>query len=248
MSARDQEFRYFEAFLRARPDLQLTSFVHSDSPDFLAYSERKKVGVEVTRFSPQTHKASPNPEEQDSLRRRTMDLAYQAYRATGGAPLHVQATFSPYQRLTKGRVTALAREMVSFLSNHSRPLLVYDRADFTHWVGDEFLPELTSLTAFRVSTEEHSGWHAGQSGWVRHADERDIRRVVSGKESRITTYRAHCEELWLVIVFELLGGDTYVRPPATPLEFGVATNFDRVFCLAPIGSVCVDVPVLPIID
>lgn len=245
MRMKTEEARYFEAFLGARPDIRLENVAHGDRPDFVGYSGATRVGVEVTRFSPVTKKGLPKPEEQESLARWTMTQAWEKYRAMGAPPLHVHAIFSRFQRLTKERSPELAGEIARFLAAHARLLQVYHQSDFRDSIGDDFLPEVAALTACRVATDEQSGWYSGQFGWVRHADDIDVKRAMTAKESRVAAYRVGCDELWLLIVFDLLGGETYVRPPASPCAFSVHSGFDRVFCLAPMGSMCVEVPVIP---
>jgi hypothetical protein len=106
------------------------------------------------------------------------------------------------------------------------------------------LPELAGLTALRVPTEAHGVWYGGEGAWVRHATEGDLNRVIGTKERHVPVYRRKCDELWLLIVFEMLAGGTYVAPPVAPASFAVCTSFDRVFCISAVGTACVEVQTL----
>jgi len=243
MASKEQEIRCLESLHRARPDLPLAGAVPAERPDFIVILDSCHIGIEVTRYTPISKPGEPRAEEQESLQQRTMRLARDAYQAAEGPPLHVGASFNFYQPLTKARAPELANKIARFLLGCSKRMVLYQPSSFDRSMGRTFLPELDSLSAMRVPTEEHAAWYAGQGGWVRHAEEGDIVRIVSAKEERIVAYRERCDALWLLIVFDVQGGANYVRPPVEPVSFGIRTGFDRLFCLAPVGDYCVEIPV-----
>lgn len=248
MPSKEAETQHLESFLRAQPELGLAldKVDPYERPDFIARMGNRRIGIEVTRYSPLVQPGAPRPDEQDSLRSWTMELAREAYQETEGPPLNVDAIFKSYPPLTKQRAPKLANEIANFLLSRSPELItLYRSAAFDYRSGENFLPELAALNAFRVPTEAHGVWYDGQGTWVRHAEESDVVRTVLVKERHVPQYRQQCEELWLLIVFDLLAADTHVAPPATPVAFTVRTSFDRVFCLAPAGDRCVEVPILP---
>ncbi|HYW12113.1 MAG TPA: hypothetical protein VE871_09150 [Longimicrobium sp.] len=245
-SSHELEASYFQAFLHARPDLQLEFIKHQDRPDFLAYCGSARIGVEVTRFSPENQPGLPRPEEQESLQQWTMELARSIYQRQGGAPMDVKVSFSSDRRIDKRRAPELAAELASFILGNTRAFLVYQHSDFDDILGCSFLPELEALSAFRVPTEGDGAWSANNFGWRRHAGESDVRRVLEGKkEKRIKSYRESCDELWLLIVFDGPYGDIHDDLPVEPVAFTMSTGFDRIFCLSPAGPRCVEVPVRP---
>lgn len=240
--SRPEEAAYFQAFLDARPDLQLELIKHEDRPDFRVRRGQSQVGVEVTRFSPERQSGMPIPEEQESLQQWTMESARSAYYKEGGTPIHVSAGFDSGLRLTKKRAPELARVIASFLLGNTRSLLVYQHSEFDEILYDAFLPELSALSAIRVAAEGDGAWITNHFAWPRHADEDDVRRVVAEKERKIGAYRQGCDEIWLLVVFDLHVGEVGVELPTPSVLFTVPTKFDRVFCLSPSGRRCVEAP------
>lgn len=242
--SRQEEAAYFEAFLAVRRDLIFESVEHEDKPDFRGQRGSSRIGVEVTRFSPTRRPGYPIPEEQESLQRWTMDMARATYQAGGGGPIHVSAMFNNDVPLTKKRAGEVAKEIANFLLAETRPLLIYQQSEFDTLFEDAFIPELGYLSAVRVASEDETAWSAGYHGWVRHADAHDIHRVLEGKEKRVELYREACDELWLLIVFDVSYGSIADELPTDPVEFVIPTGFDRIFCLSPAGPRCVEVPVI----
>ena len=70
-------------------------------------------------------------------------------------------------------------------------------------------------------------------------------RVLVRKEPLLSSYLRHCDQAWLVVVFEIRGGTLHTEGPVRPIEFAVKTGFARVFCLDSLASRCVDIPVGP---
>jgi hypothetical protein len=242
MSSKEEEERYIRSFFRTRPDLHRAEPEPCERPDFVLSVDARRIGIEVTRFSPLVESGYPSPDEQDSLRRRTINLARQSYERAGGAPLYVHAIFSSHPPLTRQRAPELAGQIASLLQSRTQVLTVYNSVEVDYRNLRPLLPELTMLSALRVPTDEYSVWYDGEGARVQHAGAAEIARVVAGKESRIPSYREKCEELWLLIAFEFLAGSTHVEAPTDPCTFSISSNFDRVFCLASTGNRCVEIP------
>ncbi|HEU0298623.1 MAG TPA: hypothetical protein VFR37_04195 [Longimicrobium sp.] len=238
------EARYFEAFREARPDLPLGDFEHRDKPDFLGRIGHTQVGIEVTRYSPEKKDGLPVQNEQEGLQHQTMSLARNAYEARGGRPMHVLVVFRHYPALTKKRTRELSRELADFVLGSPHRFIEYRRSGLDDMTGGRFLPEVEKLSAYRAPAEESSTWHAGGLGWPLHAHAEDICRTVLAKASKTKAYRVVCDEIWLLVVFDRLNAEFEVRPPTAPVGFAVPTDFDRIFCLDPTRSVCVEVPVI----
>jgi hypothetical protein len=243
VTSREEEFRYFAAFREARPDLSLDVFEHRDRPDFMVSMDGSRIGIEVTRYSPEVNPGVPRPEEQVSLQHWTLELARDMYFDAGGPPISVHAVFDRYRVLTKKRARELAEQISTYLLGSSKKWLVYRRREYGDLVRDKFLPELASLDAIRVSPDRHAAWITGQVGWSLRAQKEDIRRVALRKENKLAAYRKSCDAIWLLIVFDILGNEFEMRPPVEPVEFAISTGFDRIFCLAPERRRCVEVPV-----
>jgi hypothetical protein len=243
---REEETAFFEAFCHAKPDLQLVDFIHRDKPDFVGIRGEKRIGVEVTRYSPARRPGAPSDDEQGGLQHWAMSLAREKYEDAGGAPIDVQAVFDRNHPLTKKTARQLSEEIAHFLTGESRALIMYERSTFDDVVGITYLRGLVSIRAIRVPTEAHAAWLPVQMGWVRHAESEDIVHAAREKEKRVTEYRHVCDELWLLIGFPVSGGEIHVKIPIEPVDFAVPSAFQRIFCVLPAGPSCVEVPVTPL--
>jgi hypothetical protein len=54
-----------------------------------------------------------------------------------------------------------------------------------------------------------------------------------------------CDEVWLLVVFEVLGGSTQTEGPELPVHFALTTRFTRVSCLDHSANRCIDIPLSP---
>ena len=238
---RELEVDYFKQFSCARPELGLGEPEHVDAPDFLVRRRNSTLGIEITRFSLPRDGTAFIPEEQDSLRERVLVHAREAYYSRDSVPLHVQALFNDHRPLLRKRVTALADELVTFLSAKTIGILLYENVPFSPREKYPFMAEIGSLTAIRVPEPSYGVWYAGRAGWVRKADLADFQRVLTVKEPLLPSYRRKADEVWLLVVFEIMPGGTHVEIPRS-IEFSLTTGFDRVFALERISGLCVEIP------
>ncbi len=143
MDSREAEAFYFDRFI-ALSGIEIDATSHKDKPDFRFDAGGKRIGLEITRFSPEVPFGVPRPETQHSLRTRTMNLARRAYHAEGGRPLHVQASFSESSPLSKKRAPVLAKEIADFFLVHASSLIEYQSSNFGPQFDRPFLPEILS--------------------------------------------------------------------------------------------------------
>lgn len=238
-----------ETFLRCKPELVQGKIIECERPDFVIHSGERRIGIEVTQFELPHEDGEPRPEEQDSLRRHTVRVAWEQYRDKGGPPLHVQITFDKHIRLTKRRVPELATGIAGYLSRiNVKVWHEYRKPPQLPKLGKirsyNFLPEVERISAVR-SSEDRETWFADRGGgWPYRAQLDDLTPILQKKEPRIPSYRKECDEIWLLIVFEPLKqkNDIQVKVPRQPVEFTIATDFDRLFCLDPYKLRYVEIP------
>lgn len=242
MPSKEGERADLESFLRSRPDLGLRNPENSESPDFLFNHSGSRLGIELTRFSPPRDGSKFVPHEQDSLRKRVMGEARRVYEEAGGAPLHVDAIFNDHRPLKPSRVPELADELSEYLGWKAAGVPVYKEVPFSVRDKYPYLVEIAHVTAFRVPEPSYGIWYAGQGGWVSQASEDDFARILMEKEPRVTTYLKNCDNVWLVVVFDTMAGADHVESPATPGQFNLPTEFQRVFSLDRIGDRSVEIP------
>lgn len=249
MSDKRRERAYLDAWLSASR-LEVEAVTDAEAPDFLLHVGPAVFGVEVTEFVGATDGGAGGTRAQAALRARVVARAEELYRNAGGAPLDVNVAFRDEVALDKRAVEPLAQSLADFLRASVRRILRYDHPGVWRTAvdlnGARFLASILSVQAVRVPDESHACWAADAGGWLRHAGERDLRHTVAAKEGKLARYRAGagdaCAELWLLIVFDLYAAGDPVRAPRAPVEFAVATGFDRVVCYDRITGRVVDVP------
>jgi hypothetical protein len=242
MASKKTERDQLESFLRSRPDLRLTTPVDLEEPDFLFTHGATRLGIELTQFSPWRDGSRFISEEQESLRNRVMNAARRIFESNSLISLHVDATFNDSHPLKQGRVADLAQEIADYLARNAVDAEIYAEIPFLAPENPGRLAEIAAINPFRVPERSYGAWCAGQAGWVSQAEEKHFTRILAQKERRLESYRRRCDEVWLVVVFDVTAGSDHVEGPRAPVEFQLKTGFDRIFSLDRIGDRCVEIP------
>jgi hypothetical protein len=244
MPSKDEEHQAIEALFRANAELESGEWDCSgERPDCLMKAGNRVVGIEVTRFRTEARRQT-NPHEQEALRTKVLRQAHENHRTSGAEPLHVQVIFSSLD-VTKARVKNLAKELAAFLI----PARIVSHTQPEPWLllkeSSRFLPEVASISASPVPSEDHAAWVEGNWGWPGEANLHEIQEIVRAKEQHLPTYRSRCDEVWLLITFRSRGA----HPVQLPSELDgteIRSAFDRVLCVDLMRSRCVEIPVAPI--
>jgi hypothetical protein len=230
MDSKIEERESLFTLLESRPEWQVESVKDFEEPDFLIRMGGKTVGVEVTKFSP----ASGNTaHQQHGLRRRTLRGADTCYLALGGPPMQVHVTFSPGYPLTSIRSNQVAEYLATFVNACHRKLVFgYQSSTFTRDLYDDGFPrEVDWIRAVPAGSGNESSWSDQQPIWYVHAGAEAVSQIVRRKESRVDSYLAKCDEVWLLIDFPWLGADVDTKIPVDGLELQTSTRFAHVFCV-----------------
>jgi len=240
MPDKNSELNHLQRFLSAMPHLATAQIEPGESPDFVIVLPTSRIGIEITRHSPQHTPGHPHPKEQDSLQQQSMAMAERLWYASQSVALDVSAQFLEPPPLTKARVPALAAEIVDYLASEVAAL------DLFKWAilrCSTDLPELHSLCVLRVPDPSYGVWGAGGGGWVRHATEADIRSLVASKEPKVGAYRLRAEEVWLLITLQHMDAGGVLEGPIAPMSLRLTTSFRRVFTLDIVSGRVVEIPI-----
>lgn len=222
------------------PHLATAQIEPGESPDFVIVLPTSRIGIEITRHSPQHTPGHPHPKEQDSLQQQSMAMAERLWYASQSAALDVSAHFLDHRPLTKARVPILAAEIVDYLAPEVAALDLFKWSTLRCGTA---LRELYSLFVLRVPDPSYGLWRAGAGGWVRHASEADIRSLVASKEPKAGAYRARADEVWLLITFQHMDAGDVLESPIAPVSFRLTTSFGRVFTLDIASGRVVEIPI-----
>lgn len=241
---KDLELYWLERARDVRPDLFSGTLLHSEAPDFVLVNAGSRHGVEITRFVHDTRPGEPIGEEQTGLRKRVMERAKKEFALRSETNLRVGAVFHPSTRLRAVRVTALARAISEYFVETLSGATEWTRATWDADDDDKIPGELLKVFATVIPSVPNTHWYPAQAGWVSHADSEEINRIVAAKERNIPRYREQCDQLSLLMVFEGTPHSARaIHAPKGPINFSIATRFDRVFCLDVLEKRLVKVPV-----
>lgn len=241
MSSKDRERRYLDCLFHARPELRSGNVQSTEAPDFLMDAPSGTIGIEITEYVELPVVGRPHAMEQSGLREVVVTLARSSYEGSGGPPLHVNVSFAQHPPLTKRRARELAMELAEFLAHSRSQLISYTQSRFLDDVTTELFPEIIGISAIQVPDISYSGWVTGDAGWVWHAGEYEVTRIVRAKEPKLLAYRTRCTSAWLLIAFDLYASGDAIPAPKDPPDFELETGFDKVFCLTVVTGNAVEI-------
>jgi hypothetical protein len=211
-----------------------------ESPDFELRTANRIVGVEMQEFIQQATKRGAPGRLAESLRAKVMRFAQTEFEsAHPNLFLYVYSGWAGWGSLDEKALRPIAHRLGALVevlvpqppTNETRMTTMESSYEDRASAG---LPDhLTHLAVHRYVGATYGLWAATEAG-IASTDVTDLQRQISAKESRVPTYRASCDEIWLVLYglaypsggfdLEALGG------------FRVGTPFDHVVFIDAVSS------------
>jgi hypothetical protein len=188
------------------------------------------LGVELTEYH---HPPSPGNrphQEIQSLKEQIVQIAERLHADAGGPALYVTVIFGRHGRLSKNRVQAIAKALADAVLFQNVPRSIGD-PDVE--IPRNLLPqEIAHARAYGSVDGQDKLWHANNGGWVAEIGVPDVQREIDRKQRIVEMARTKCDELWLVIVHNLVrGAPCELSAEARNAEY--TFTYDRVIWLNP---------------
>lgn len=215
---------------------QLASFpegavIPCEEPDFLISTPARTIGIELTELHRDVPPGAEPPQAQEALRHRTVKRAQELHQQSGLDPLHVSVHFSGSQ-LTRRDVEPLAQAVACTVATRMPAKGEYVCIESDLLVPSRLPPEIAVIGAYNLPTASRSFFTAPGATWVVTLQPSDVERTLHAKDSKYTTYRRKCDEVWLVIGCNGEFMSTWFQEVERAASFNLHTSFDRVFLMS----------------
>jgi hypothetical protein len=220
MADKELERAVLEKFRTALPDFPQGEPTDHEEPDFLI----RELGVELIDIIEQ---ATRHAEE---IHLEVLRLASQAYEARGLPPLWVLTQWrhginTDRRRAAEG-LAALVATMVPNPVPDDWTSIAEDDWDNLRAYGLE--ETISGVTVMCSKRKAYNEWTATEGGFV-HTEPSDIQRLLDKKETRLTSYRRSCKEVWLLVHFlaNRISGSAEITEDIRRAHY--RSGFDRAF-------------------
>ena len=232
MPNREREQRELERLRTLLPEFGEAPISPGDRPDGLVELSGRRIGIEHTVFYLPPEAGKQSRQELNSLRWRIVRRAEAAHRKAGGPGLYLTAAFheAPLAKRDIGRIAA---ELMAAVLNTSPPASLTDGPVDVPW---DALPAECSKVWLRASIDGKDRlWNPMMAAWVCPVTSEHVLDVIRRKEQLISSYRAKCDEVWLLISHRMGFDGIPVELTEDARSTPYLTQFDRVMWLDPIA-------------
>jgi hypothetical protein len=240
ISQKERERVYLRLLQRLRPEVPAGVPEEPEPPDFAFRVGDSILGIEVTEYhNPQRDGRRPL-QEQDALRRRAIEIAYDTFRASDTRALDVSVLFRPVSEFSKGDVTRIASALARVVA--ATPTASWEQVRLD--ASQAKLPDPVSTVFITEVPQEASGrWKHVFASSVHSVTPEDIHREIRRKEVGTGGYSPNIAELWLLIVQDYESRAHAAELTAEATEHVYETVFARVLFLNIFQNRVADLPV-----
>lgn len=229
---KDLEAWYLEQFRSVCRDFPTGTVEPTEAPDFIIRGDSDTYGIEVTALYRPAETGQQPMQQVERLRKYIVQRAQAIHEARGGPPLYVQAYFSPHARFAKTDVEAFAERLATLVLAADvlvgRDVLLEGASCREE---ARLLADHSYVRVYCVPGQSERFWAAPSAGFVPDCTQDHLQDVLDGKDARITSYRAKCDRVWLLVVINGFAQSTSLELPPHVLAHCFRSRFDRVFVL-----------------
>ena len=215
-----RELAFYQSLQRALPELAGTDARHADRPDIRISLDGDRVGIEITELL-----VSDNLRARESLTDLVVRTAKETYHAQERWPLLVNVFLAPHLHFGKSHARQLGREIGMAVAQWA------DRHTVARIPQDE-LPRGVSHVSFAPLIPGGTPvWGAVAGGFIPDVDAQQLAERIRSKSRRAPTYRAECDQLWLLVVLPGYRPSEWFGLEGEALTLTYPSSFDRVYLL-----------------
>ena len=171
---------------------------------------------------------------------KIVDEAHHAYQQTHQQPISASIEFRRHIHIPKARVRGSAKDLASAIAEAVRQAQLQQGLPSTPTPLPLTHATVTRVLAWPARTGSPGLWQPVVAGLIRHATEADIRETIERKVRKVETYRRRANQVWLLIICDVMGDGLFIEPPADMAPICMAAEFDRVFCCSWNGGLFVE--------
>ena len=238
------ESHYLDRLRAAMHDFPAGSIEPTEEPDFLVHCEKWIIGIELTELHRKTPNGAKPQQALEAMRHRVVAKAKELYIASNLPPVNVSIFMNDGYDIKKEQVVPLAETIHKLIANHLPEQNTSEEIEYDWKNPGSFPDPLIKISVHRLAVITKTFFGAPAATWVSTLSDADIERAVDPKERRYSTYRAKCDEAWLVINADIGSMSTWFEFESSALSKPLQTRFERVFILRHFGSLLFELPIL----
>jgi hypothetical protein len=237
----DNQIIDLRLFLTLVSDIDTSQCEWTDVPDLLISLPNKIIGVEHTRLYREDRDlpSGRQPRPQEIYHQQIVKLAQSYFRVQSDILLYLLVDFkdpSNYRRQNMdSEAQALAQSVYSTITTSAATLLSENYWSMHAWSaqksGIPFPAGVNSYSYSIVAKPSYELWAPWYGYMVPMLDIPKIEQVIQQKESKIESYLARCNEIWLLIATDIGMPSSHYSLPDNFNTYKVKSSFDRIFSL-----------------
>ena len=229
-----QEETYLRRFRENFVGFPEGTILPNEHPDFLVETSWGRVGIELTEYHVRESGMGRGSQmrAQEATEDEVLRRAAEQYRSKGLPLVAVQVTWHPHEAFGRRKAAELAADLADlvreYLPEPNQSVTIRRRR---HPAGRSLPEEVASLYILRWQSISKSSWTPMRAAFVPTIVPPDLQEILRKKEVKMSSYRRHCREVWLLVVARGLEPSTFgdVKPEVEGHQ--IESGFDRVFLL-----------------
>jgi hypothetical protein len=223
-----EEAYYFKRFCELSGRAEVGTFTQPEppAPDVLFHEGGKQIGVELTTSV--TDKQARGVEEGVE---KMVIHAKRRFEASGGPPLLVGISWKEDarpERAARKRIETALSELV----NQHQPSIGCETELRWSEIPDSLQSFVYRVDIRRWPNLRHGLWQSPKATVVQQRRQDEITERLAAKDAKVTKYREHCDELWLLLYAEGNKHSSWWQLSDEAALKTYSSQFDRVFVLA----------------
>ena len=238
-SKKEMERNQLESFKRNWPNFPDCVIEEREEPDFLLLCEEHTIGIELTELYWEPPAEGVSVQAREMMQERIVERACRLYTEQGLPGVHVSVHFKRSFLPTKADVYRLADMIAAWaVKNVPEPPVRGARfeEDYDYLNRDYFPEEVTGLSIHVWPEGYDSSFSSPSASFIPNLEEKDIRRTLQLKESKVVRYREACDEVWLLVNSDFGPLSSFFERSEEVFNSDFVSTFDRVFFMAHVGS------------
>lgn len=226
---KNHELIHLEHFKEVCPSFPEGKIESTEKPDFIVHTQENLLGIEHTEIYQLGPSDGTSLQAQDSLAQKVVEKAHSLYLEQHSQPLLVQIHFNHRIRLRKTEVDRLAKAIMHLVETTP----IEPGLSITIMRSAEnsinFPNEIAMLHINAHSLGKETKWFCSSAGWIPEVTPEDIQKKINHKETKLSSYKSRCSEIWLLLVIDDLRIPSSVDSSREASTYQYSTRFDRVF-------------------
>ena len=222
-----------DRFREAYADFPRGEIHHSERPDFVIASPNARHGIELTELHQPGAPHGESMQAQESLQKRSLELAAEIFRRSGGPNIDASVSFSSSFLLGRGRIDTVAHALADAVG--LRRLEPGQSVRLARGSSD-LPPEISEVRAFRGTHLSKSYWHSAGAFMVPTLRPQYLQDRINEKNRLLPEYLAQCDRCWLVLVADGFQPSGSLDLEESIIHHAFQSAFERIFFVQLFGT------------